>query len=123
MWTPATGTRGGIKMGHFCRRPLWTTPKGNNSQEYYYDQTKRSEVEFAEWQTTSVRYPEILEQAKKQCTTWRNFLKEKSRDVPVIHPVPGKCRISHYPVLPGPSKIMGPSNKKKFFFTFYFLLP
>ena len=32
------------------------------------------------------------------------------RDVPVIHPVPGKCRISHYSVLPGPGKIMGPSN-------------
>ena len=43
------------------------------------------------------------------------------RDVPVIHPVPGKCRISHYSVLPGPGKIMGPSNKRKFFF--YFLLP
>ena len=36
-----------------------------------------------------------------------------SRDVPVIHPVPGKCRISHYSVLPEPGKIMGPSNKKK----------
>ena len=39
-----------------------------------------------------------------------------SRDVPDIHPVPGKCRISHYSVLPGPGKIMGPSNKKNFFF-------
>src|SRR6218665_3335722 len=36
-----------------------------------------------------------------------------SRDVPDIHPVPGKCRVSHYSVLPGPGKIMGPSNKKK----------
>ena len=42
------------------------------------------------------------------------------RDVPVIHPVPGKCRISHYSVLPGPCKIMEPSNKKKFCFTFYY---
>src|SRR6218665_3320500 len=44
-------------------------------------------------------------------------------DVPVIHPVPGKCRISHYSVLSGPGKIMRPSKKKfkkKFFF--YFLL-
>ena len=38
----------------------------------------------------------------------------KIRDVPVIHPVPGMCRISHYSVLPGPGKIMGPSNKQKF---------
>ena len=44
-----------------------------------------------------------------------------SRDLPVIHSVPGKCRISHYSVLPGPGKIMGPSNKKeKIFFTFYY---
>src|SRR6218665_978441 len=43
------------------------------------------------------------------------------RDVPDIHPVPGKCRISHYSLLPGPGKIMGPSNKKKIFF--YFFLP
>ena len=42
----------------------------------------------------------------------------KNRDVPVIHPVPGKCRISHYSVLPGPGKIMGPSN-----IFFYYLLP
>src|SRR6218665_2545465 len=42
----------------------------------------------------------------------------KNRDVPVIHPVPGKCRISHYSVLPGPGKIMGPSNKKIFFLLF-----
>ena len=42
-------------------------------------------------------------------------------EVPVIHPVPGKCRISHYSVLPGPGKIMGPSNKKKQNFS-YFLL-
>src|SRR6218665_3251901 len=43
-----------------------------------------------------------------------------TRDVPDIHPVPGKCRISHYSVLSGPGKIMGPSNKKKnFFFTFF----
>src|SRR6218665_3309482 len=40
------------------------------------------------------------------------------RDVPVIHPVPGKCRISHYSVLPRPGKIMGPSNKKNFFLLF-----
>ena len=39
------------------------------------------------------------------------------RDVPDIHPVPGKCRVSHYSVLPGPGKIMKLSNKKKFFFT------
>src|SRR6218665_3285556 len=47
------------------------------------------------------------------------------RDVPVIHPVPGKCRISHYSVLSGPGKIMGPSNKKiknKKIIFFYFLL-
>ena len=37
----------------------------------------------------------------------------RSRDVPDIHLVPGKCRIYHYSVLPGPGKIMGPSNKKK----------
>ena len=43
-----------------------------------------------------------------------------ARDVPVIHPVPGKCRITHYSVLTGPGKIMGLSNKKNFF---YFLLP
>src|SRR6218665_1630658 len=43
------------------------------------------------------------------------------RDVPDIHPVPGKCRVSHYSVLPGPGKLMGPSNKKKkFFFNFFF---
>src|SRR6218665_2468223 len=36
-----------------------------------------------------------------------------ARDVPDIHPVPSKCRVSHYSVLPGPGKIMGPSNKKK----------
>src|SRR6218665_3925937 len=46
---------------------------------------------------------------------------EGTRDVPVIHPVPGKCRISHYSVLPGPGKIMGPNNKKKFF-PFYFFI-
>ena len=45
---------------------------------------------------------------------------DEIRDVPVIHPVPGKCWISHYLVLSGPGKIMGLSNKKKFF---YFLLP
>src|SRR6218665_2939292 len=44
------------------------------------------------------------------------------RDVPGIHPVPGKCRISHYSVLPGPGKIMGPSNKKEIFFLLFFLL-
>ena len=48
-----------------------------------------------------------------------NYL-STSRDVPVIHPVPGKCRISHYSVLPGPGKIMGPSSKKKIFFNFFF---
>ena len=44
------------------------------------------------------------------------------RDVPDIHPVPGKCRVSHYSVLPGPGKIMGPSNKKKkkIFLNFFF---
>ena len=36
-----------------------------------------------------------------------------TRDVPDIHPVTGKCRVSHYSVLPGPGKIMGPSNNKK----------
>src|SRR6218665_260271 len=41
-----------------------------------------------------------------------------NRDVPVIHPVPGKCRIFHYSILPGPGKIMGPSNKKNFFLNF-----
>ena len=41
------------------------------------------------------------------------------RDVPDIHLVPGKCRVSHYSVLSGPGKVMGPSNKKKFFFTFF----
>ena len=41
------------------------------------------------------------------------------RDIPVIHPAPVKCRVSHYSVSPGPGKIMGPSNKKeKIFFTF-----
>src|SRR6218665_3724087 len=45
-------------------------------------------------------------------------LTDNIRDVPVIHPVPGKCRISHYSVLPGPGKIMGPSNKKNFFLLF-----
>jgi len=39
-----------------------------------------------------------------------------NRDVPDIHPVPGRCRVSHYSVLTGPGKIMGPSNKKKSFF-------
>src|SRR6218665_1337916 len=43
-----------------------------------------------------------------------------NRDVPDIHPVPVKCQASHYLVLPGLGKIMGPSNnkkQKKFFFT------
>ena len=35
----------------------------------------------------------------------------QSRDVPDIHPVPGKCQISHYSVLSGHGKIMGPSNE------------
>jgi len=35
------------------------------------------------------------------------------RDVPVNHPVLGICRVSHYPVLPGPGKIIDPST---FFF-------
>ena len=43
------------------------------------------------------------------------------RYVPVIHPVPGKYQISHYSVLTGPGKIMGPSNKQIFFLLF--LLP
>src|SRR6218665_1759566 len=55
--------------------------------------------------------------------TMQMCVQTRSRDVPDIHPVPGKCRIYHYSVLPGPGKIMGPSNKKKFFFTFYFCLP
>ena len=45
------------------------------------------------------------------------------RDVPIIHPVPGKCRISHYSVLSGPGKIMRPSNKKKKKNFFIFFLP
>src|SRR6218665_873539 len=36
-----------------------------------------------------------------------------TRDVPDIHPVPGKCRVSHYSVLPGPGKKRGPGKKKK----------
>ena len=56
---------------------------------------------------------------KSKAYTWYTIY----RDVPVIHSVPGKCRISHYSVLPGTGKIMGPSNKQKFFFTFYFFLP
>jgi len=32
------------------------------------------------------------------------------RDVPVNHPVLGICRVSHYPVLPGPGKIIDPSK-------------
>jgi len=32
------------------------------------------------------------------------------RDVPGNHPVLGICRVSHYPVLPGPGKIMKPSK-------------
>src|SRR6218665_1173057 len=46
----------------------------------------------------------------------------RRRDVPDIHPVPGKCRVSHYSVFPGPGKIMGPSNKKKkkIFFLIFF---
>src|SRR6218665_2426813 len=35
---------------------------------------------------------------------------ECSRDVPVNHPVLGRCRVSHYPVLPGPGKIIDPSK-------------
>ena len=31
-------------------------------------------------------------------------------DVPVNHPVLGICRVSHYPVLPGPGKIINPSK-------------
>src|SRR6218665_1218213 len=44
------------------------------------------------------------------------------RDFPDIHPVPGKCRVSHYSVLPGPGKKTGPSKKKKKkkFFKFFF---
>ena len=34
----------------------------------------------------------------------------ESRDVPVNHPVLGICRVSHYPVLSGPGKIIDPSN-------------
>src|SRR6218665_2040557 len=47
-----------------------------------------------------------------------------ARDVPDIHPVPGKCQVSHYSVLPGPGKIKGPNNNKKkiffFFLNFFF---
>jgi len=43
------------------------------------------------------------------CYFWPNFTK----DVPVNHPVLGICRVSHYPVLSGPGKIIDPS---KFFF-------
>ena len=32
------------------------------------------------------------------------------RDVPVNHPVLGICRVSHYPVLPEPGRIIDPSN-------------
>jgi len=32
------------------------------------------------------------------------------RDVPVNHPVLGICRVSHYPVLTGPGKIISPSK-------------
>ena len=46
-----------------------------------------------------------------------------SRDVPVIHPVPSKCRLFHYSVLPGPGKIMGPSNKKNFFLPKVLMIP
>ena len=53
--------------------------------------------------------------------TTLTYLKVACRDVPVIHPVPSKCRISHYLVLPGPGKIMGLSNKKKLK-NFFFLL-
>src|SRR6218665_3784847 len=49
----------------------------------------------------------------------RYKLYKKNRDVPVIHLVPGKCRISHYSVLTGPDKIMGPSIKKKCYFLFF----
>src|SRR6218665_1281927 len=45
------------------------------------------------------------------------------RDVPVIHPEPGKCRISHYSVLPGHGKIMGLSNKKRYFLLFTLFYP
>src|SRR6218665_3752172 len=31
-------------------------------------------------------------------------------DVPVNHPVLCICRVSHYPVLPGPGKIINPSK-------------
>src|SRR6218665_3735311 len=59
-----------------------------------------------------------LFQTASQCAFISGLL--KSRDVPDIHPVPGKCRISHCSVLPRPGKIMGPSNKKKKIFTFVF---
>ena len=35
---------------------------------------------------------------------------DTTRDVPVNHPVLGICRVSHYPVLLGPSKIFDPSK-------------
>src|SRR6218665_615878 len=43
------------------------------------------------------------------------------RDVPVIHPVPGKCWISHYSILPGPGEIMRPSNKRNFVYFLIFI--
>ena len=49
----------------------------------------------------------------------QNVINMENRDVPDIHPVPGKCRVSHYSVLSGPGKIMGPSNKKKKFLLFF----
>src|SRR6218665_539858 len=35
------------------------------------------------------------------------------RDVPVNHPVLGICRVSHYPILTGPGKIINPSKKNQ----------
>src|SRR6218665_1652381 len=45
-----------------------------------------------------------------------------SRDVPDIHPVPGKGRVFSYSVLTGPRKKKGPKKKKKkkIFFYFFF---
>jgi len=49
----------------------------------------------------------------KRLEAFEKWIRQRIRDVPDIHPVPGKCRVSHYSVLPGPGKIMGPSNNKK----------
>src|SRR6218665_2364170 len=62
---------------------------------------------------SSLKTPLFSRARVGSASEYSNF--EETRDVPVIHPVPGKCRISHYSALPGTGKIMRPSNKKKFF--------